>query len=245
MVDIIFLAIAAAFIIARLYSIFGTEAEEKKVHIVVKPLNKEAEKHLEEMSEQQLAEECQLLIKRCSRKWGDNGKARQVDLGIHTQLCRPVKNILSILITSKCKTAHDQDPMIMQFIHQPFVIVDFIHGFVDLFLRLLIDGFKPDQKALASALLKNREQLITVSDRSCRQTKPPFFQRDHRRKKFFCVIDIRDQIDVRDNDDLPLECFYLIDDILHRTGQDMSPKGGRISAERTGVVTAPDTLHGI
>lgn len=62
MVDIIFLAIAAAFIIARLYSIFGTEAEEKKVHIVVKPLNKEAEKHLEEMSEQQLAEELSQMI---------------------------------------------------------------------------------------------------------------------------------------------------------------------------------------
>lgn len=62
MVDIIFLAIAAAFIIARLYSIFGTESEEKKVRIVVKPLNKEAEKHLEEISDQQLAEELSQMI---------------------------------------------------------------------------------------------------------------------------------------------------------------------------------------
>ena len=41
----------------------------------------------------------QFLIKRCPREWGDNGKARQVDHGIHTKFCRPVKNIHSILIT--------------------------------------------------------------------------------------------------------------------------------------------------
>lgn len=62
MADIIFLVIVAVFIIARLYSVFGTNAEEKKVHIILKPVNKEAEKHLEEMSEQQLAAEISQAI---------------------------------------------------------------------------------------------------------------------------------------------------------------------------------------
>lgn len=52
MADIIFLVIVAAFVIARLYSLFGTGSEEKKVQIVLKPVDKETEDQLRaELSE--------------------------------------------------------------------------------------------------------------------------------------------------------------------------------------------------
>jgi predicted lipid-binding transport protein (Tim44 family) len=52
MADIIFLVIVAAFVVARLYSLFGTGSEEKKVQIVLKPVDKETEDQLRaELSE--------------------------------------------------------------------------------------------------------------------------------------------------------------------------------------------------
>lgn len=47
-VDIIFLMILVAFIVTRLYSVFGSNGNEEKIRVVVKPLNKEAEKKLME-----------------------------------------------------------------------------------------------------------------------------------------------------------------------------------------------------
>ena len=47
-VDIIFLMILVAFIITRLYSVFGSNGNEEKVRIIVKPLDKNAEKKLME-----------------------------------------------------------------------------------------------------------------------------------------------------------------------------------------------------
>lgn len=43
-VDIIFLLILVAFVVTRLYSVFGSNGGEEKIRVVVKPLNKEAEK---------------------------------------------------------------------------------------------------------------------------------------------------------------------------------------------------------
>jgi len=45
-VDIIFLMILVAFIITRLYSVFGSNNNEEKIRVVVKPMDKEAEKKL-------------------------------------------------------------------------------------------------------------------------------------------------------------------------------------------------------
>lgn len=47
-VDIIFLMILVAFIITRLYSVFGSNGSEEKVRVIVKPLDKNAEKKLME-----------------------------------------------------------------------------------------------------------------------------------------------------------------------------------------------------
>lgn len=46
MADIIFLVIVVAFIFTRLYNIFGSHAEEKKVRVVVKSVNKETEEQI-------------------------------------------------------------------------------------------------------------------------------------------------------------------------------------------------------
>lgn len=45
-VDIIFLMILVAFIITRLYGVFGSNSNEEKIRVVVKPMDKEAEKKL-------------------------------------------------------------------------------------------------------------------------------------------------------------------------------------------------------
>ena len=45
-VDIIFLMILVAFIITRLYGVFGSNSNEEKIRFVVKPMDKEAEKKL-------------------------------------------------------------------------------------------------------------------------------------------------------------------------------------------------------
>lgn len=47
-VDIIFLMILVAFVITRLYSVFGSNGNEEKIRVVVKPMNKDAEKKLME-----------------------------------------------------------------------------------------------------------------------------------------------------------------------------------------------------
>lgn len=47
-VDIIFLTILVVFIITRLYSVFGSNANEEKIRVVVKPMDKDAEKKLME-----------------------------------------------------------------------------------------------------------------------------------------------------------------------------------------------------
>jgi len=47
-VDIIFLMILVAFIVTRLYSVFGSNGNEEKIRVVVKPMDKEAEKKLME-----------------------------------------------------------------------------------------------------------------------------------------------------------------------------------------------------
>lgn len=47
-VDIIFLMILVVFIITRLYSVFGSNGNEEKIRVVVKPMDKEAEKKLME-----------------------------------------------------------------------------------------------------------------------------------------------------------------------------------------------------
>ena len=46
MADIIFLVIVVAFILTRLYNVFGSHAEEKKVRVVVKSVNKETEEQI-------------------------------------------------------------------------------------------------------------------------------------------------------------------------------------------------------
>ncbi|MBR1600941.1 MAG: Tim44 domain-containing protein [Alphaproteobacteria bacterium] len=47
-VDIIFLMILVAFIITRLYSVFGSNGGDEKVRVIIKPLDKNAEKKLME-----------------------------------------------------------------------------------------------------------------------------------------------------------------------------------------------------
>ena len=47
-VDIIFLMVLVAFIVTRLYSAFGSNGNEEKIRVVVKPLDKESEKKLME-----------------------------------------------------------------------------------------------------------------------------------------------------------------------------------------------------
>lgn len=46
MADIIFLVIVVAFILTRLYNVFGSHAEEKNVRVVVKSVNKETEEQI-------------------------------------------------------------------------------------------------------------------------------------------------------------------------------------------------------
>ena len=46
MADIIFLVIVVAFILTRLYNVFGSHAEEKKVRVIVKSVNKETEEQI-------------------------------------------------------------------------------------------------------------------------------------------------------------------------------------------------------
>ena len=45
--DLIFLTVLVAFIITRLYSVFGTHGENKNVRVVFKSLDKEVDKDLE------------------------------------------------------------------------------------------------------------------------------------------------------------------------------------------------------
>lgn len=47
-VDIIFLMILIAFIITRLYSVFGSNGNEERIKVVIKPMDKEAENKLME-----------------------------------------------------------------------------------------------------------------------------------------------------------------------------------------------------
>lgn len=48
MIDIIFLALVVAFLLARLYHVFGTRAEERQIKVVLKPLDKGDKKKLAE-----------------------------------------------------------------------------------------------------------------------------------------------------------------------------------------------------
>ena len=48
LVDIVFLMILVVFIVTRLYSVFGSNGNEEKIRVVVKPMDKEAEKKLME-----------------------------------------------------------------------------------------------------------------------------------------------------------------------------------------------------
>lgn len=47
-IDIVFLMILVAFIITRLYSVFGSNGSEEKVRVIIKPIDKNAEKKLME-----------------------------------------------------------------------------------------------------------------------------------------------------------------------------------------------------
>ena len=48
MLDIIFLMFLVAFIITRLYSVFGSHGTEKNMRIIIKPLDKDVEKTIME-----------------------------------------------------------------------------------------------------------------------------------------------------------------------------------------------------
>ena len=45
-IDIIFLMILVAFIITRLYGVFGSNGNEEKIRVIVKPIDKQAEKNI-------------------------------------------------------------------------------------------------------------------------------------------------------------------------------------------------------
>ncbi|MBQ8481151.1 MAG: Tim44 domain-containing protein [Alphaproteobacteria bacterium] len=47
-IDIVFLMILVAFIITRLYSVFGSNGNDEKVRVIIKPIDKNAEKKLME-----------------------------------------------------------------------------------------------------------------------------------------------------------------------------------------------------
>ena len=54
MFDIIFLTVLVAFIISRLYSVFGSHGREENLRIVIKPIDENTEKNLEKMAEAQI-----------------------------------------------------------------------------------------------------------------------------------------------------------------------------------------------
>lgn len=58
MFDIIFLMLLVAFIVTRLYSVFGSHAGEKNLRIVIKPLDKDLEKSIiETLDDKEMSEE--------------------------------------------------------------------------------------------------------------------------------------------------------------------------------------------
>src|SRR5215471_14140676 len=128
------------------------------------------------------------------------------------------------MVETKDEAAHKSDAAVANFADDFVIVAAHVETLARFPQRGRVEGFKADQQSAAPAARREVEQFVIPRYRGGSQSAPTNVEGDNRREKLFCVLNIRDKVEIKKDDSLG---FHLADvgyDVGHRLLQGPAPR---------------------